>query len=179
MCISSSLGCSVKCQFKFGSCGILASQFCIHIFLLLEQEANLANFTNNLLQLWVLWMSNKNAWASYFQPKDPNCPRRNPLLSLLCFPCASMETLLQFASFTHSCMNSLSSSLVGLPRWLSVKNLPANSGDPRVMGSIPGRERSPGRGNDNPLQYSCLEKPMDRGASRAIVHGITEESDAS
>ena len=54
----------------------------------------------------------------------------------------------------HSCMNSLSSLLVGLPRWLSVKNLPANSGDPRDMASIPGQERSPGRGNGNPLQYS-------------------------
>ena len=42
-----------------------------------------------------------------------------------------------------------------------VKNLPANAEDP---GSIPGSGRSPGRGNDNPLQYSCLENPMDRGA---------------
>jgi len=44
-----------------------------------------------------------------------------------------------------------------------VKNPPANAGDIRDMGSIPGSGRSPGRGNSNPLQYSCLENPMDRG----------------
>ena len=55
-----------------------------------------------------------------------------------------------------------------------VKNLPANAGD---LGSIPGLERSPGEGNGNPLQYSCLENSMDRGAWWATVHGITKESD--
>ena len=44
-----------------------------------------------------------------------------------------------------------------------VKNLPANAGDARDMGSIPGSGKSPGVGNGNPLQYSCLENPMDRG----------------
>ena len=43
------------------------------------------------------------------------------------------------------------------------------------MGSIPGLERSPGGGNGNPLQYSCLENPMDREAWRATVHGIAEK----
>ena len=47
---------------------------------------------------------------------------------------------------------------------LLVKNLPANAGDTRDVGSIPGLERSPGEGNGNPLQYSHLENPMDRGA---------------
>ena len=45
-----------------------------------------------------------------------------------------------------------------------------NAGD---LGSIPGLGRSPGEGNGNPLQYSCLENPMDRGAWQAIVHGVT------
>ena len=45
-----------------------------------------------------------------------------------------------------------------------VKNLPANTGDIRDMGSIPESGRSPGGGHDNSLQYSCLENPMDRGA---------------
>ena len=45
-----------------------------------------------------------------------------------------------------------------------VKNLRANTGDRRDSGSIPGSGRSPGIGNGNPLQYSCLENPMDRGA---------------
>ena len=52
-----------------------------------------------------------------------------------------------------------------------VKNLPSNAGTSRVASSIPGLGRSPGGGNGNPLQYSCLENPVDRGASRATVHG--------
>ena len=55
-----------------------------------------------------------------------------------------------------------------------VKNLPANAGDTGDAGSIPGSTRSPGGGNGNPLQYSCLEKPMDRGAWPATVHGVAE-----
>ena len=55
-----------------------------------------------------------------------------------------------------------------------VKNLFANAGD---AGSIPGLGRSPGVGNGNPLQYSCLENPMDRGAWQATVHGVSKESD--
>ena len=51
------------------------------------------------------------------------------------------------------------------------KTLPANAGDARDTGSIPGLGRSPGGGHGNPLQYSCLEKPMDRGAWEATVHG--------
>ena len=57
---------------------------------------------------------------------------------------------------------------------LVVKNPPANAGDIRDMGSVPGLGRSPGRGHDNPLQYSCLETPTDRGAWRAIVHTVTK-----
>ena len=54
-----------------------------------------------------------------------------------------------------------------------VKNLPANTGDERDTGSIPGLRRSPGGGNGNALQYSCLEHSMDRGAWWATVHGLT------
>ena len=57
---------------------------------------------------------------------------------------------------------------------LLVKNSPANAGDSRDSGSIPGLGRSPGEGYDNPFQYFCLENPMDRGAWRAIVHGVAE-----
>ena len=57
---------------------------------------------------------------------------------------------------------------------LVVKNLPANAGDARDVGSIPDSERSPGVGNGNPLQYSCLENPMDGGAWRATVHGVAK-----
>ena len=55
-----------------------------------------------------------------------------------------------------------------------VKNLSANTGD---MSSIPGSGRSPGEGNGNTIQYSCLENPIDRGAWRATVHGVTKELD--
>ena len=57
---------------------------------------------------------------------------------------------------------------------LEVKNLPANAGDVRDAGSIPGWGRSPGGGHGNPLQDSCLENPTDRGARPAIVHGVTK-----
>ena len=55
-----------------------------------------------------------------------------------------------------------------------VKILPANAGDVRDTGSIPGSGRFPGGGRGNPLQYSCLENSMDRGAWQAIVHGVTK-----
>ena len=55
-----------------------------------------------------------------------------------------------------------------------VKNLPATAGDARDTGSIPGSGRSPEGGNGNPLQYSCLENPMNRGARWAAVHGVTK-----
>ena len=57
---------------------------------------------------------------------------------------------------------------------LVVKNPPANAGDVRDVGSIPGSGRSPGEGNGNLLQYSCLENTMDRGAWQATVHGVTK-----
>ena len=58
---------------------------------------------------------------------------------------------------------------------LVVKNPLANAGDIRDAVSIPGSERSPGGGHDNPLQYSCLENPMDRGVWWATVHRVTED----
>ena len=60
----------------------------------------------------------------------------------------------------------------GRIRVLVVKNSPASAGDVRDMGSIPGSGRSPGHGQ--PLQYSCLEHPMDRGAWWAAVHRVAQ-----
>ena len=57
---------------------------------------------------------------------------------------------------------------------LVVRNPPANEGDIRDVGSIPELGRSPGGGHGNPLQYSCLENPMDIGAWSAILHGVAE-----
>ena len=57
---------------------------------------------------------------------------------------------------------------------LEVKNPPANAGDVREVGSIPGSGRSPGGGHGNPLQYSYLKNPMDRRVWWATVHGISK-----
>ena len=63
---------------------------------------------------------------------------------------------------------------MGFPGGPVVKNVPANARDADL---IPGLGRSPGEGNGNPLQYSCLENPTDRGAWWATVNGIAKESD--
>ena len=62
---------------------------------------------------------------------------------------------------------------MGLPCWLSGKESACKSGDSDL---IPGLERSPGEGNGNPLQYSCLGNPTDRGARQSTVHGVEKES---
>ena len=65
----------------------------------------------------------------------------------------------------------------GSPGGAGVKNSSANVGDAKDSGSILGLGRSSGGGNGNPLQYSCLGNPMDRGAWGATVHGVSKESD--
>ena len=62
----------------------------------------------------------------------------------------------------------------GFPGSTSVKNHPANVGDLRDPGSIPGLGRSPGGGHGNPFHCSCLENPMDRGALWATVHRVAK-----
>ena len=62
---------------------------------------------------------------------------------------------------------------VGFPGGSVVKNPPANAGESKDLGSFPGSGISPGEGNGKPLQYSCLENPMDKGAWQAQVHGAS------
>ena len=57
---------------------------------------------------------------------------------------------------------------------LLIKNLPTNAGDVRYAGLIPESGRSPEGGHSNPLQYSCLENPTDRGVQQATVHSVTK-----
>ena len=64
----------------------------------------------------------------------------------------------------------------GFPGSSNGKESACNVGD---LGSIPGLGRSPGEGNGNPLQYSCLGNPIDRGAWRAAVHGVAKEWDTT
>jgi len=63
---------------------------------------------------------------------------------------------------------------MGFPGDSVVKNPPANAGDARDRGSVPGSERSPREGKGNPFQYSCLGNPMDRGAWQATVQGVSK-----
>ena len=62
----------------------------------------------------------------------------------------------------------------GFPCGSVVKNLPANAGDTGDVGSIPGSGRCPGGEHDNPLQYSCSENPLDRGAWQAAVYKVSK-----
>ena len=64
--------------------------------------------------------------------------------------------------------------ILGLPRWLSGKESACSAGNARDAGSIPGSGRSPEGGNGNPLQYSCMENPMGRGAWQATVHRVAK-----
>ena len=74
---------------------------------------------------------------------------------------------------------SLSMTILGIPGDAVVKNPPANVGDARDAGSIPGWGRSSGAGNGKPLQYSCLENPMDRGAWQVTLHGVAKSQDTT
>ena len=76
-----------------------------------------------------------------------------------------------YKSVYESIFSTLVKSQEGFPGGLDSKESAYNAGDP---GSIPESGRSPGKGNGNPLHYSCLENPMDRGASQATVHGVAE-----
>ena len=71
-------------------------------------------------------------------------------------------------------MNLSHEDHLGIPRWCSGKECACSAGVTRDTGSIPGSGRSPGGGHDNPLQYSCLENPLARGAWQAMVHRVAK-----
>ena len=87
-----------------------------------------------------------------------SCVYVNPNLLIYLLPTLSTLVTIRFA----------------LPWWLSGKESICNTGD---MGSIPGLARFPGDGNGNPLHYSCLGNPVERGTWRSTVHGVAKESD--
>ena len=101
-----------------------------------------------------------------------------PCAFLLCvrfcllFTCLAIDCLF-LRAYTASLRRS-KQLYWGFPGGSVIKNPPASAGDTGDMGLIPGLERSPGEKHDNPLQYSCLENPMDRGAWRATVHRVTK-----
>ena len=77
---------------------------------------------------------------------------------------------LESQSGIQKCLKSLGASQMELV----VKSPPAKAGNERDLASVPGSGRSPGGGHSNPLHYSCLENPMDRGAWEAIGHGVAQ-----
>ena len=115
--------------------------------------------------------------------KHPPGPPSPPLkLSTVCFLSAGPAPMAQFRAGReewsrgdHAHKQGLGTDLEegnnGFPGGSVVKKPPANAGH---SGSIPGSGRCRGEGNGNPLQYSCLRNPADRGAWRATVHGVTE-----
>ena len=89
-------------------------------------------------------------------------------------PLLSPHRLLQNCKVISKCNFAIKFIVIchaGFPGGLAIKNPPANAGD---ASSIPGLGRSPGERNGNPVQYSCLGNPMDRGGWWATVHGVTE-----
>ena len=77
----------------------------------------------------------------------------------------------RYFNFPSNLRDRLTLVTVMLPKWLRGKESACNAGR---SGLIPGLGRSPGEGNGNPLQYSCLENSMDRGAWQATIHGVTK-----
>ena len=82
----------------------------------------------------------------------------------VCHSCRQATSIIHF-------LQDFSDTLLGFPGGSDGNKSACNEGDPSLF---PGSGRSPGGGDGNPLQYSCLENPMDRGAWRAAVHGVTE-----
>ena len=80
-------------------------------------------------------------------------------------------TSIDLKVLNHFCISEIKLTYLGygLPWWLRGKESTCSAGD---TGSIPGSKRSPGEGNGNPLQYSCLENPIDRGAWWGTLHGV-------
>ena len=88
------------------------------------------------------------------------------------------EAKLSLRKVTEQSQLKVSNELIyifkGFPGGTVVKNPPANAGDARDLGLIPESGRSPGEGHGKPLRYSCLENPLDIGAWKAMVHGVTQ-----
>ena len=93
------------------------------------------------------------------------------LLFLFHEPCSNTEIVQIVSHFIFPIIVQIVSHISS---WIQLKNPPANAGDIRDIDSIPLSGRFPGGGHSNPLQYSCLKNPMDRGAWRAVVHRVSK-----
>ena len=124
------------------------------------------------LERWRCWqkVSISNRWPSFVQRFL--CPSKNGICMHVWAMNYAISVILHI-SWMFLCLH------FKLASWSSqmelvVKNLPANAGDARDSGSIPESGRCPGGGHGSPLQYFCLENPMDRGTWQATVHGIAK-----
>ena len=120
----------------------------------------------------------KPAWSPYRPPEGPErywdaISQRRPGWMRLQTPGQTLE-----GNPYKSCLFDASQKVQGLPRQLSGKESTSQCRRFKRSDLIPGKG-SPGEGNGNPLQYSCLENPMDRGAWLATVHGVAKESDTT
>ena len=125
------------------------------------------------------WLSDES--SSFLQVSSLNshglsyeCLQKSLSLPFLIWPAWISLDMDPVLMITFNINNLLKTLLGASQKALVVKNLPANAGDVRDVDSTPGLGRSPGGGHDNPLQYSCLENPMDRGAWRALVHRVAK-----
>ena len=119
-------------------------------------------------------------WVAIYYSRGSSQPRDG--LCISCGSCIAESFLTHWATgeAQHLCCIIIFKISLYLPYCsfeasqvvLVVKNLPANAGDVRNVGSLPGLGRSSGGRHDSPLQYSCLENPMNRGAWWTIVHGV-------
>ena len=120
-------------------------------------------------------------WVRSLGREDPLEKEMATLFSIVAWripwtqePGGQQSTGLQRVRHDWETSLSLSHFMRGFPGGASGKNLPANVGHVREAGSIPGSGRSPGGRHSNPLQYSCLENPTERGAWQATVHGVAK-----
>ena len=141
---------------------------------------------------WVHWRGRRWAEGSTDSPYSQGCLRVPGLdfclsvlsvqlsIYLCLYPSVCLSVQLSIYLSLSICLSFHLSSIYMSP-WdftagSAVRNLPANAGDTRDPGSIPGSGGSPGGGNGNPLRYPCLEIPMDGGAWWATIYGVTESN---
>ena len=124
-----------------------------------------------------IWWNNENLkWTNYSKSYNMNKSQEyNVKKKLKHIEEKQKLSLISLKVAKHQKLNKLLHKKEELlPWWLSNKETAYNAGAPAVMASIPRSGRSPGGGHGNPLNYSCLENPMDRGAWWATVHWVTK-----
>ena len=138
-------------------------EWLLPLWIVPETLSKLGRWRTKLVQIW--------GHAVWCRPWDkPQCKGSLQSKGISCYSSSLCQALAKMLQTSHLIWFLLYHCQVALV----VKNPLANAGDVRDLDSIPGSGKSPGEGHGNPLQYSCLENPMDRGAWRATVHRVTK-----